>query len=85
MTDTEKELLDCLKEYIKQTETAHIQEGIWFNKVYKDAKDLVKKSDSLHSVSESSLEDCEDCEYVMYNDDTAICKKCESCITIHKP
>ena len=43
MTDTEKELQDCLKAYIKQTETAHVQEGIWFNKVYKDAKALVKK------------------------------------------
>jgi hypothetical protein len=43
MTEVEKELLECLKDYIKQTETAHLQEGIWFNKVYKDAKQLVKK------------------------------------------
>ena len=43
MTNTERELLDCLKDYIKQTETAQVQEGIWFNKVYKEAKELVKK------------------------------------------
>ena len=49
------------------------------------AQQQVKNNDLLHSVSESSSEDCEDCEYVMYNDDTAICKNCDSCITIHKP
>ena len=42
MTNTEKELLDCLKDYIKQTEMAMVQEGVWFNKVYKDARILVK-------------------------------------------
>lgn len=60
MTDTEKELLECLKDYIKQTETAHIQEGIWFNKVYKDAKALVKKL-TIADVTQAKRPVCPDC------------------------
>ncbi len=59
MTDTEKELLECLKDYIKQTETAHVQEGIWFNKVYKDAKELVKKLTIANVVGQSEQLVCE--------------------------
>ena len=50
MTKNEIELLSCLNEYIKQTEVAMMQEGIWFNKVYKDAKRLVKKL-TIHNIS----------------------------------
>ena len=82
MTDTEKELLDCLNDYIKQTETAHIQEGIWFNKVYKDAKALVKKltiadvvgqSEQLKQEGQVCYKSNKPCEY----DCTGLCK--ESC------
>lgn len=59
MTDTEKELLDCLKDYIKKTETANVQEGIWFNKVYKDAKRLVKKL-TIADVTQS----CDTCKHL---------------------
>ena len=51
----------------------------------RELKEYLEDAFALHSVSESFSEDCEDCEYVMYNDDTAICKKCDSCITVHKP
>ena len=48
--DLEKELLECLKDYIKQTEIAHVQKGIWFNKVYKDAKELLKKATNNENI-----------------------------------